>query len=79
MEEFVSLLEWPAMAMSLVAAYLLASQRPDRRMVAFWAFIAGNVMWITWGWQEDAWALIGLNAGLIALNVRGIFKNAHEM
>lgn len=77
MEEFFALLEWPAMAISLAAAYLLASQKPERRVVAFWLLIAGNVMWIAWGWGEDAWALIGLNAGLMALNVRGIFKNEH--
>lgn len=77
MEGFFALLEWPAMAISLAAAYLLASQRPEKRVVAFWLLIIGNVMWIAWGWGEDAWALIALNAGLMALNVRGIFKNEH--
>ena len=78
MEEFFALLEWPAMAISLAAAYLLASQKPEKRMRAFILLIIGNVMWIAWGWGEDAWALIALNAGLMALNVRGIFKNEHE-
>ena len=77
MEEFFALLEWPAMAISLAAAYLLASQKPEKRVIAFWLLIIGNVMWIAWGWGEDAWALIALNAGLMALNVRGIFKNEH--
>jgi hypothetical protein len=77
MEEFFALLEWPAMAISLAAAYLLASQNPEKRVIAFWLLIVGNVMWIAWGWSEAAWALIALNAGLMALNVRGIFKNEH--
>ena len=77
MEEFFALLEWPAMAISLAAAYLLASQKPEKRMVAFGLLIVGNVMWIAWGWGEEAWALIALNVGLMALNVRGIFKNEH--
>jgi hypothetical protein len=75
MEEFFALLEWPAMAISLAAAYLLASQKPEKRIVAFWLLIVGNVMWIAWGWGESAWALIALNVGLMVLNVRGIFKN----
>jgi hypothetical protein len=77
MEEFFALLEWPAMAISLAAAYLLASQKPEKRVVAFWLLIIGNVMWIAWGWGEAAWALIALNVGLMVLNVRGIFKNEH--
>ena len=77
MEEFFALLEWPAMAISLAAAYLLASQKPEKRVIAFWLLIVGNIMWIAWGWGEDAWALIALNVGLMALNVRGIFKNEH--
>lgn len=77
MEEFFALLEWPAMAISLAAAYLLASQKPEKRIIAFWLLIVGNVMWIAWGWGEDAWALIALNLGLMVLNVRGIFKNEH--
>ena len=77
MEEFFALLEWPAMAISLAAAYLLASQKPEKRVIAFWLLIVGNVMWIAWGWGEDAWALIALNVGLMVLNVRGIAKNEH--
>lgn len=77
MEEFFALLEWPAMAISLAAAYLLASQKPEKRIIAFWLLISGNAMWIAWGWGEDAWALIALNVGLMVLNVRGIFKNEH--
>ena len=63
------------MAISLAAAYLLASQKPEKRIIAFWLLIVGNVMWIAWGWGESAFALIALNVGLMALNVRGIFKN----
>lgn len=65
------------MAISLAAAYLLASQKPEKRVIAFWLLIIGNVMWVGWGWGEGAWALIALNVGLMALNVRGIFKNEH--
>lgn len=78
MEELLALLEWPAMAISLAAAWWMGSKKADKRIVAFWMLIVGNLMWIGWGWGESAWALIALNAGLLALNVRGILKNEDE-
>jgi hypothetical protein len=38
-------------------------------------FILSNLLWIAWGWHDEAWALIGLQLGLFAMNVRGIVKN----
>jgi hypothetical protein len=78
MEEFFAYLEWPAMAISLAAAYWLGSTRPKKRIVAFGMLILGNLMWIAWGWGDGAWALIALNVGLMALNVRAIIKNEKE-
>ncbi|MDQ1811769.1 hypothetical protein RBA41_00475 [Massilia sp. CCM 9210] len=75
MEEIFALLEWPAMAISLAAAWWMGSKKPGKRIVAFSMLIVGNLMWIAWGWGEAAWALIALNVGLLALNVRGIRKN----
>lgn len=77
MDDILALLEWPAMAISLVAAYLLGSINPTKRIVAFVMLIIGNVMWIGWGCGSDAMALIALNVGLMVLNVRAIFKNEH--
>ena len=78
MEEFFAYLEWPAMAVSLAAAYWLGSTRAKKRIVAFALLILGNLMWIAWGWGEGAWALIALNVGLMVLNVRAILKNEKE-
>jgi hypothetical protein len=75
MEEFFALLEWPAMAISLAAAWWMGSKKPSKRIIAFVMLIVGNLMWIAWGWGEDARALIALNIGLLALNIRGIIKN----
>ncbi|NMG16881.1 Uncharacterized protein pbN1_33020 [Aromatoleum bremense] len=41
----------------------------------FWCFIASNVLWIAWGWHDDAYALIGLQIGLFATNLHGVRKN----
>lgn len=75
MDEFLAMLEWPAMGISLLAAWWMASRKPETRIVAFWLLILGNLLWIAWGWGDGAWALIALQVGLIALNVRGIVKN----
>jgi hypothetical protein len=67
--------QWPAMAVTLFAAWLVASRRMERRAQGFWWFIASNVLWIFWAWYAHAWALIALQVGLFALNVRGALKN----
>ena len=72
---WIDLLQWPAMAVTLAAAWLVASQKKERREAGFWVFIASNVLWIAWGWHDQAWALIGLQVGLFALNLRGARKN----
>jgi hypothetical protein len=33
------------------------------------------VLWIVWGLHDEAWALIALQVALLAMNVRGIFRN----
>jgi hypothetical protein len=68
-------LQWPAMAVTLFAAWLVASRSARRRAHGFWWFIASNILWIIWGWHAHAWALIALQVGLFALNLRGAAKN----
>jgi hypothetical protein len=68
------LLQWPAFVASLVAAWLVASNRRGRRNAGFWVFLLSNVLWIAWGWHSGAWALIALQIGLAGLNVRGLLK-----
>lgn len=63
------------MAVTLLAAWLVASQSPTKRAWGFWCFIASNVLWIAWGWHARAWALIALQVGLFFLNLRGAKKN----
>ncbi len=78
MEELLSMLQWPAMAISLAAAWWMGSRKPGKRIVAFVLLSIGNLLWIGWGWGEGGYALIALNVGLLALNVRGIMKNEDE-
>jgi hypothetical protein len=69
------LLQWPAMVASVVAAWLVASSREQRRHHGFWCFLLSNVLWSLWGWHDGAWALIVLQVLLAAMNVRGVAKN----
>ncbi len=75
MDEFIDFLQWPAMLVTLFAAYLIGSKRAERRVFGFSMFIFSNVLWIVWGIHDEAWALIALQAALMVTNVRGIFKN----
>ena len=68
-------LQWPAMAVTLVSAYLVGAQSKTQRQWGFWFFLVSNVLWVAWGWHASAWALIILQFGLAALNIRGVAKN----
>ncbi|TFZ04135.1 hypothetical protein [Ramlibacter humi] len=72
--DWIGLVQWPAMAASLCAAWLIASSHQRRRNIGFWVFLASNVLWVLWGWHDGAWALIALQVALAALNVRGVAK-----
>jgi hypothetical protein len=75
----LDLIQWPAMMTTIVAAWLVASQQKRRREYGFWCFLLSNVLWVTWGLHDGAWALIALQAALAALNVRGAWKNDPHM
>jgi len=77
MGEFIDFLQWPAMVVTLCAAYLIGSKLRERRRFGFCVFIVSNLLWITWGWHDEAWALITLQLALMATNIRGIVRNDH--
>jgi len=76
--ETLDLIQWPAMAVTVLAAWLVASRALKKRNVGFWAFLASNVLWVIWGWHAGAYALIALQFCLAALNVRGALKSDPE-
>ncbi|MBC7993547.1 MAG: hypothetical protein H7Z15_09935 [Rhizobacter sp.] len=63
------------MAVTLLGAWLVASKSEARRAWGFWVYLASNVLWIGWGWYTGGWALVALQFGLVAMNVRGALKN----
>jgi hypothetical protein len=73
--DYLDLLQWPAMAATVAAAWLVASRTAHRRAVGFWVFLASNVLWVAWGLHDRAYALVALQFCLAALNIRGVYKN----
>lgn len=78
MDNWLDLLQWPAMVVSVVAAFLVGSTDAGRRKAGFWLFLLSNVMWIVWGLPAHAYALVVLQVALAAMNVRGMRKNQKE-
>ncbi len=72
--DVLNLLQWPAMAVTLFASWLVASDQEQRRNMGFWVFLLSNALWAVWGWHTQAWALISLQLGLAAMNIRGAVK-----
>jgi hypothetical protein len=73
--DYLDHLQWPAMLVTVAAAWLVASQSRNRRRLGFWCFMASNLLWVAWGWHAHAYALIVLQFALAALNIRGVRKN----
>ncbi len=76
--DWIDLLQWPAMVVTLLASWLVASRSAVRRNVGFWVFLASNGLWVAWGLHAGAYALIALQVGLAALNIRGAIKTEKQ-
>ncbi|MGE0801335.1 MAG: hypothetical protein AB7G13_15475 [Lautropia sp.] len=74
---WLNLLQWPAMVVTLTAAWLVSADTERSRNWGFWLYLASNVLWIAWGWHSGSWALILLQIGLAVMNVRGA-RNSGE-
>lgn len=73
--DFLPLLQWPAMLVTVAAAWLSAAQSKRRRKFGFWTFLVSNVLWVAWGLPAHAYALVVLQVALACLNIRGAIKN----
>ena len=63
-------------AVRRLAGRLAVTRRAARR--ASGGSSLSNVLWIVWAWHVHAWALIALQVGLFAMNLRGAVKNTTE-
>ncbi len=78
MTEWIDLLQWPAMLLSVAAAYLVGSSRKWKRNAGFWIFLISNVLWIAWGVHDGAYALVVLQVALAVTNIRGVNKTQDQ-
>ena len=74
----LDLLQWPAMAVTIVGAWYVASTKKRRRKIGYWLFLSSNVLWVAWGLHVRAYALITLQVFLMVMNVRGLFNAQPE-
>ncbi|MFZ0060782.1 MAG: hypothetical protein WAL47_02020 [Pyrinomonadaceae bacterium] len=62
------------MAVTVIAAWMIASRKKFKRNWAFWLFLLSNVLWVVWGLHDRAYALILLQLALAIMNIRGAVK-----
>lgn len=72
--DWIDVLQWPAMAVTVAATWLVGSRHAGRRKAGFWVFLLSNALWIVWGLYSSAYALVVLQFALVALNYRGMEK-----
>ncbi len=70
--------QWPAMIVTVAAAWYVASRSQARRRVGFWLFLLSNALWVLWGVHARAYALIVLQCCLAVMNVRGQRRNSQD-
>ena len=76
--DYIDYLQWPAMVVTVFAAWLIGSQSRRKRTVGFWCFLLSNVLWVIWGLHDEAYALVTLQVALAVMNFRGVYKNDPE-
>lgn len=72
----LNLIQWPAMLVTVIAAWFVASSSRVRREFGFWLFLASNLLWVVWGVSARAYALVALQLCLAFMNIRGERRNA---
>ena len=75
MQTWLMWMQWPAMLVTVAAAWLVSSQRKFKRNWGFWIFLLSNVLWIVWAAADRAYAMIVLQVCLAAMNIRGVRTN----
>lgn len=72
--DVLSFLQWPAMVVTVTAAWLVASSHKRKRHWGFWLYLLSNLLWVAWGLRAQAYALIALQFCLAAMNMLGARK-----
>lgn len=73
--EWLDLIQWPAMVVTVCASWCVASKSQHRRRIGFWLFLLSNVLWMAWSVPAHAYALLVLQVCLAMTNIRGQRRN----
>lgn len=71
----IDLLQWPAVVLSIIGAWLVGGSRPQQRLAGFLLFLASNVLWAAWGLGIAAWGVVITQAFFTWTSLRGIRTN----
>jgi len=71
-------LQWPALVLSIVGAYYVASDNARHRLVGFWLFLLSNFAWAFWGIGAMAWAVVISQVLFMFTSCRGIIINNNK-
>jgi hypothetical protein len=69
--DIVDLLQWPAMVITVIAAWLVGSASRASAPSASGASSRATCLWVVWGLHDHAYALVALQFFLAAINARG--------
>lgn len=72
--DWIDALQWPAMVLTIGAAWFVASKSARRRKWGFWVYLLSNAAWVAWGLHAQAYALVALQFALATMNIRGAKK-----
>lgn len=77
--DWIDTLQWPAMVLTVWAAWFVASNTDRRRRLGFWLYLLSNAVWTTWGLYTQAYALVLLQFALATMNIVGARKAAKRV
>lgn len=75
MYAFIHVLQWPAMAISLLGAWWLGDTERAHCHLGFAVLLVSNALWIVWATTDHAWALLTMQAAFVFLNGRGFYDS----
>ncbi len=75
-DELLNLIQWPAMIVTITAAWYVGAERKDNRNWGFWLLLLSNFLWLIWAIPHSAWALALLQVSLAITNIRGVWKSS---
>lgn len=74
----IDLLQWPALVLSIIGAWLVGGRRANQRLAGFLLFLASNVLWSLWGLGIAAWGVVITQAFFTWTSIRGIRTNLND-